>query len=170
AIRRDYTREGEEEFSKIFYKDNKNLIVMEIGNESYFNNIEKFAFDVAPEITKDRTFVPLRSIAEGFGFDVAYDDSEKTITLTKDDTEVIFTIGEEKFIVNGEEKLCDAAPFIKSDRTLLPLRALSEAVGKTVFWESDRKLILIADKLVIDESNKSEHSEELDMLSQWLNR
>jgi len=51
--------------------------------------------DTAPAIINDRTMLPIRFIAEGFGFDVAWDEASKTITIT----------GEAKTIEKKEDKV-----------------------------------------------------------------
>lgn len=170
AVRMDEAIEDEIDFSKLFYEQNKNLMVMKVGKDVYFNNIEKQIFDVTPEIVNGRTYVPLRSIAEGFGFTVDYNESERKITLTNENYTVVFTVNQNDFYVNNELKTSDAAPFIKNDRTLLPLRALAEAISKTVFWDDERELILIGDKVEITESNKSSYNNSLNMLSEWIDK
>lgn len=170
AIRMDEARAGELDFSKLFYSENKNMMAMKIGKTRYFNNIASYDFDVAPEITQNRTFVPIRSIAEGFGFDVEYEQVNRTVSLRKNGTEVVFTIGQENYFVNGEEKSLDAAPYIKNDRTLLPIRAISEAIGKTVYWDEDRQLILIGDKISVTDSTKNTYSNSLNMLSEAIDK
>lgn len=92
AVRMDEAIEDEIDFSKLFYEQNKNLMVMKVGKDVYFNNIEKQIFDVTPEIVNGRTYVPLRSIAEGFGFTVDYNESERKITLTNENYTVVFTV------------------------------------------------------------------------------
>ena len=58
--------------------------------------------------------------------------------------------------VNGEEKQLDTAPIVYYDRTLIPLRAVSEAVDKKVDWYTNG-LIIIGDKEnVFDASSDKE--------------
>lgn len=42
-----------------------------------------------------------------------------------------FTIGSNTYVVNGEEKVLDVAPYIENGRTFLPVRFVAEAVGVT---------------------------------------
>ena len=45
---------------------------------------------------------------------------------------------------NGEKMSFDAAPFIESDRTLVPVRAIFETcVGASVNWDNDTKTVII---------------------------
>lgn len=58
-------------------------IVMTIGDTTYtINGVEK-SMDVAPEITGDRTYVPVRFVAEGLGFKVTplYADNGTTASV-----------------------------------------------------------------------------------------
>ena len=58
-------------------------IVMTIGDTTYtINGVEK-SMDVAPEITGDRTYVPVRFVAEGLGFKVTplYADNGTTTSV-----------------------------------------------------------------------------------------
>ncbi|WP_165845006.1 stalk domain-containing protein [Candidatus Cryosericum terrychapinii] len=52
---------------------------------------------------------------------------------------VVLTIGSADMQVNGMTQKMDAAPFIKDSRTLLPIRALIEALGGSVEWNASTK-------------------------------
>ena len=52
---------------------------------------------------------------------------------------VVLTIGSADMEVNGMTRKMDAAPFIKDGRTLLPIRALIEALGGSVQWNASTK-------------------------------
>jgi hypothetical protein len=52
---------------------------------------------------------------------------------------VVLTIGSTGMEVNGVVRKMDAAPFIKDGRTLLPIRALIEALGGSVQWNPAMK-------------------------------
>lgn len=48
-----------------------------------------------------------------------------------------------KVMVNGKEVTSDVAPFIENDRTLVPVRMISEALGVEVKWDNDRRQVQI---------------------------
>lgn len=55
-------------------------------------------------------------------------------------TVIKLIIGSSKFTVNDETRILDSPPIIKNGRTLLPIRAVVEALGGTVDWSpSDKK-------------------------------
>ena len=48
---------------------------------------------------------------------------------------------EPKVILNGEQMVFDVNPFIENDRTLVPMRAIFEAVGATVQWDEEKRTV-----------------------------
>jgi len=53
-------------------------------------------------------------------------------------------VGNQQFKVNNQTKTLDAPPIIKNSRTLLPIRAVVEAMGGQVKWDpSDRRVDII---------------------------
>lgn len=57
--------------------------------------------------------------------------TETTTTVNNSKSTVKFKIGDVKYTVNGENKELLAAPYIKDGYTMLPMRALANAVGIT---------------------------------------
>ena len=53
----------------------------------------------------------------------------------------MFKIGQKDFYVNGEQKTSEAAPYIKDDRTLLPVRAIAESFDLTVEWDDATRTV-----------------------------
>jgi len=56
-------------------------IVLTIGSEIAYVNGQPIELDVSPRIVDNRTLVPLRFVAENFGFDVEWNDVTKTISI-----------------------------------------------------------------------------------------
>lgn len=114
-----------------------------IGSNIYYVAGVAKVMDVAPYIKNDRTYVPMRYLGEILGAEVVWDDAARTVTLTKDDTTVVFTIGSTTYTVNGEAKTADVAPEITNDRTMLPARFVAEAFGAVVGWDASTQTVLI---------------------------
>lgn len=113
------------------------------SNIFYVNGIAK-VMDVAPYIKNDRTYMPMRYVGEEvLGAEVVWDSTARTVTLTKGDTTVVFTIGSTTYTVNGETKTADVAPEIANDRTMLPARYVAEAFGAIVGWDALTQTVLI---------------------------
>ena len=104
---------------------------------------EAVKFDVLPQIINDRTMVPVRAIFEALGAGVEWNDETKTVTATKGETIVSLTINSNVISVNGEEKAIDTPAMIVNDRTLVPVRAISEAFDCTVEWDGVTYTVII---------------------------
>ncbi len=65
------------------YNDNTIRLVID-STTAYLNNVAN-TLDIAPTIIKDRTMLPIRFIAESFDFDVDWDGTTQTVTITKAD-------------------------------------------------------------------------------------
>lgn len=63
------------------------VIRMVIGSTTAYINEEPQTIDTAPVIINDRTMLPIRFIAEGFGFDVGWERETQTVTITVPGTE-----------------------------------------------------------------------------------
>ena len=44
--------------------------------------------------------------------------------------------------VDGEKLVADVEPFIEEDRTMVPMRAIFEAVGASVTWDQDTQTVI----------------------------
>ena len=105
-------------------------VVMTIGSNDFIvNNDVVSVEDAAPYVANDRTYVPFRALGEALGAEVVWDNDARTVTYTLGKTEVVMTIGETTYTVNGEEKTMDVAPEITNDRTYVPVRFVGEALG-----------------------------------------
>lgn len=55
---------------------------MTIGSNTYECNGVKTEFDVSPLLKEDRTYIPVRVIAESMGYVVGWEDASQTVTIT----------------------------------------------------------------------------------------
>ena len=110
----------------------KDVVVMSIGANKIVVNSEVKTIDAAPIVENNRTFVPVRALAEAFGATVAYDEATQSVTAELNGTKVVMTIGSAEYTVNGEAKTADVAPFINGSRTMVPVRFVAEAFGINV--------------------------------------
>lgn len=103
--------------------------------------------DQAPIIKNDRTMIPLRGVLETLGIDIVWNAEEQSITAKRGDSYALFKIGETTLkIAEGEINL-DVAPEIINDRTMIPLRAVTESFGAEVAWDADTKTVTITDEI-----------------------
>ncbi len=108
-----------------------------------FVNGEKLTVDIYPKIENNRTLVPLRGVFEALDADVLWDDSIKTITATKGDITIRLQIGSNTLYKNGEPIEIDVPAKIENGRTLVPLRAISEALECDIVWDDVDRIVNI---------------------------
>lgn len=92
-------------------------------------------FDVEPMIKNGRTLVPFRMIFESLGAKVDWDDSTRTCIALKGNISVTLTIDSLIMNVNNTQTTLDCPPILYNSRTLVPLRAISEALQCEVGWD-----------------------------------
>lgn len=101
------------------------------GKRLYFELSE-----VAPLIDNGRILVPVRKIFEQLGAELTWDDATRTITATKGSSTVVMKIGSKSAKANGKNVTLDAPPRIEDERTIVPLRFVSQAFGGKVEWDA----------------------------------
>ena len=101
-------------------------------------------YDVMPVNISGRVLVPLRGIFETLGAKVVYTDETKRVTATKGDTVVKLKIGDDEAYIDQKKVTLDVAATIVSERTMVPVRFVSEALGANVSWDGDTKTVSIA--------------------------
>lgn len=109
-------------------------------------NDKEIKFDVHPQTINDRTMVPLRAIFEELGATIEWNGEAKTVQSVKDETVITLTVGVPSIVINGVEKELDVAPVIIDGRTLVPVRAVSEAFMLNVDWDGATKTVLITNE------------------------
>lgn len=99
-----------------------------------------------PIIRNNRTLVPIRFIAEELDAQVEWNGENMTVTVLKDNKTVILKLNSHLVIYeNGNDKrtyeLCDVPPIAINERTYVPLRLVSNALGIGVEWNSESNTI-----------------------------
>ena len=112
-----------------------NSAVFTIGSREVLVNGETITIEVAPFVSQNRTFVPLRAVNEAMGATVGWDDSKREITIKDDHRTIVMHPGSVNYTINGKaQKPMDVAPYIAygSGRTIVPLRFVIEALDYNV--------------------------------------
>ena len=126
---------------------------------------EELNLDVAPQIIDGRVMVPIRGVLENLGALVKWDDETQTVSARKSSKTVSLEIGSNDVTLDkgetndgGSAKTetiqTDVAAQLVSDRTLVPLRVISEAMGYSVDWNDETYTVSITTDNDEDESWK----------------
>ncbi len=114
----------------------------------YSNN--KFTMDTAPFIKDIRTFVPIRFVAENLGANVFWNGEKREVTIETNNITIKMHIGSTEFFSNNNKFTMDTAPFIKDNRTFVPIRFVAENLGANVFWNGEKREVTIEKFVIIN--------------------
>lgn len=111
----------------------------------------KAQFDVPPQIINSRTMVPMRMVFEMLGAKVEWVPEMQLALATYKTSIIAMRINEYSFsvtdvVTNAAKSIpLDVPAQIVNDRTLIPLRAVAEALGKNVEWQGETRTAIITD-------------------------
>lgn len=103
--------------------------------------------NTAPEIINNRIMVPIRVISENLGANVSWSPSE--VTINKGKMEVKLKLSDGTALINDKTVLLDAKPYIKNNRTMVPLRHIAETFGCDVDYK-DLIVTINTEPLVVE--------------------
>lgn len=105
--------------------------------------------DVKPVNTEGRVMIPFRAALESMGATVEYDDTQRLVTAVKGDITIKFTLMDDTIYIdkNGVQSTItmDVPMIIVQDRTLVPIRFMSNALDMQVGWDGDSETVIIMD-------------------------
>lgn len=99
-----------------------------------------------PIIENGRTLVPVRLVSEQLGALVEWNEQNRIVHIVKGNRSVILRIDSQLVeYINGGKiyNLCDVPPKIINDRTYVPLRLVSSALGVGVSWEDSTRTVKV---------------------------
>lgn len=120
----EFTEVGD---APVYYEEAPYVSIEYNGNNIALQNV--------PVMCEDRTFVPLRELANTFGIsdsNIHYDEETEKVTIKSGDVEIVMHIGSAEAFVNGEARVLDVPAFTHNDRTYIPVRFVSEMFKKNV--------------------------------------
>ena len=103
----------------------------------------EIASDVKPVLENGTTLVPVRVAAETLGAEVKWDAPKRQVTVESAGYTVVFTVDSKTYTVNGASKTLENPAKIISGRTMIPIRALAEAMEAQVNYDSKTKTAYI---------------------------
>jgi len=118
-------------------------VSLAVGKKDVLVGGEPQKLDVAPLVSKERTFVPVRFVVDALGGAVDWDAATKKVTIRKDGHFIELWVGQTEMIADGARTASDVPPMLRDGRTLLPLRFVSEQLGLTVHYDAVTRGITI---------------------------
>lgn len=127
----------------------QDVICMKIGKGVSFAFGKKAKIDaenpkVVPCIENGRTLVPLRFVAEALGAEVTYNEEANGCSIRKGETNIDITFDSAEFKVNGKSVTYEVPIKVYENRTMIPLRFVSEELGYHVYWNEKNSAVVIS--------------------------
>ena len=121
-----------------------------IGQTTYKMNEKEMTMDVAPYIKGDRTFLPVRYVANALGVadsNIMWNDADQSVIIIKGERVIKMVIGSNEMLINGTSFTMDVAPeIVDPGRTMLPLRFVAQALGADVQWDEATQTATVVSK------------------------
>ncbi|MEC0372807.1 N-acetylmuramoyl-L-alanine amidase family protein [Paenibacillus chibensis] len=87
--------------------------------------------------------IPFRVVGENLGFDVAWEQKTRTVTIKKDSDVIKLVVNQKTADVNGTKVTMNIAPILRTDTVIVPLRFISEQMGLKVNWDNNKKVVYL---------------------------
>lgn len=106
--------------------------------------------DAKPYYEDNRVMIPIRFVSEALGAKVGYKKTasgsivNRTVTISLGDKNISMNINSKKVIVGETVVTLDVPARLQQERTYVPLRFVSEALGAKVDWNQSKKLVSIS--------------------------
>lgn len=131
----------------LVHKQNIKNIVLTLDQPRALVGDISTTMDSPPIVENNRTLVPFSFIGEQIGANVKWHPDERKVSYIFGEKNVELWLGENIAKVDGEEVQLDedlnVTPVIVNNRTLVPVRFISEALGFEVNWDPDNRQITI---------------------------
>lgn len=106
------------------------------GNEVKFETVE-------PVVKDNRTLIPLRGLFENMGYTIEWEPNLKAAILSKDGNTISIRSDKKYLTVNNIQTKIDVPAQIINGSMMIPLRAVADATGAQVNWDSATKTVEI---------------------------
>ncbi|HKL41555.1 MAG TPA: stalk domain-containing protein [Clostridia bacterium] len=103
----------------------------------------------SPIIENDRMLIPIRFVSESLGAIVEWDGENRRVTIARNDDHLKLKIDSRLIQYNQGKKyqLSDVAPKIINDRTYVPIRLVSNALGVGINWDGENRVVKVQSDL-----------------------
>lgn len=119
-------------------------IAFQIGSDVLKINGKDTKVETAPYVVGEGvTMVPIRVITEAFGAVVDWNEEEQSITITYNGVEMRLVVGSIEATINGRKLTMLSPPEVTNDRTMVPLRFISENFGADVSYDEKTDSVLV---------------------------
>lgn len=118
-------------------------ILFTIDSKQAEVNGRAVTLDVTPFIFNKSTYLPFRALGEMLQAEVNWSNENRTSIFKKGDTTIELFVDYPMVYVNGKAQSLDNGAMIISNRTMVPVRFISEILGAQVDWNKDDRTVTV---------------------------
>jgi len=121
-----------------------------LNSTTYYQDSSPYVMDVAPTIIENRTFLPVRYVADALGADIKWLGFENRVEIVRGENKISLWIDQPQATVNGVLHFIDPKnhkvrpTLLPPGRTMLPIRFIAESLDCQVEWNEQTKEVKIA--------------------------
>jgi len=124
---------------KLAMKINSPWLLTEDDGKNFDDNDH----NVTPVIRGGSTLLPIAPIIERLGGTTKWTGEEQKVSISLGKDTIELWIDQKRASVNGVNTELMIAPTIINERTLIPVRFVTENLGATIRWDADSQMVLI---------------------------
>lgn len=98
--------------------------------------------DAKPYYENNRVMIPIRFVSEALGAKVGY-GLDRSVTIELGTKKILMKINSDTVTVDSVIQKLDVPARLQQNRTYVPLRFVSEALGAEVGWKQEKRLVTI---------------------------
>ncbi len=129
--------------SKVTLSPNSKVITVNKDNKS-----QQLKLDVAPYNPDGVTLIPVRGVLDQLGANLQWIPAKRQVAINGENNQIILTLDSNTALVNNVPVTMDRAARSIHNRTMIPLRFLSENMGYYVKWYATENKIEIIKQTV----------------------
>ncbi|HHX73717.1 MAG TPA: copper amine oxidase N-terminal domain-containing protein [Firmicutes bacterium] len=118
-------------------------VTFTIGRKDIWANKSILQADYPPFIDHNRSYLPLRLLAQAMGYMVEWDDASFTATLRRGQESIEVPLRKNVFYINGDPVYLEDPILLRENRSFVPVRAVAEALGCDVYWNNDARQVTV---------------------------
>lgn len=93
-------------------------------------------------------------ISQGFGANVQYNSTDKSVTVTYQDVTILLFIDQKKGMLNGKEISIASGPVLQGDVVMLPIKFIAESFGADCTFDGKTQEVKVIKEIAGDKSIK----------------
>ncbi|OAB40427.1 N-acetylmuramoyl-L-alanine amidase family protein [Paenibacillus antarcticus] len=99
--------------------------------------------NVKVHVVNENVMIPIRIVVENLKFKVDWDQKSQGVKIQQDAKIISLKVNQQEATVDGKQVVLTAAPQVKNETVLVPIRFVSEQMGISVSWDNLDKTVYL---------------------------